>query len=746
MVRSNLPRRIDRAASARLSCVVLLTALFSVVPVSVDAQAIRGRVLDATTNGPMAGAHVLLIDAAGTRVGRALTRDNGTFTIGAGVAGTYTLRVEMIGRETKESHNLLLGPGETQQMEFALGLAPIALSGLEVRAEQQCEVRPSVGKLTHTVWEEARKALELEAAVREEGLYRFSILRYKRETDVTRKQVVAEDVQHINRFTGDPFAARDIDLLIDEGFFESRSDGDFLYGPSADVLLSDRFLDSHCFFLRRDNEHEAQIGLAFEPVRGRRVPDIEGTLWIDEASAELRSLEFEYVHMPSGVARGPRGGHASFHRLPNGAFVIKQWSIHSPLVRLERSGVGALAVNEHRLFGIYEEGAEVLSIVDRQGSTIEEATRAVVAGTVWDSVANSPLRGANVYLVGTNIGATTDANGRYRIPNIGPGVYELSFRHERAERFGFVAAPVQIELERGAMGSVDFVLPRKAVGTLTAEEVARLDSIASLGQSLGIDWASQLDRPRDRPSGRREVGRLLGRIVDHETDEPLADVVVELQGTEFRAQTNDKGEFRFTNVPVATYLLTARALGYMPQDNSLDVQPNKYLDVTLRLARTAIPLDTLNVAVEEGSLWLEQNGFFDRRDTGGFGGHFITQADLLRRNTDWLTDLLEDVPGVRVVHDQGPGKRSIRFNQRSGAGAWCEPDLYVDGMLYRNSSPPTVTDGSGTRYVDPPNKVDDFNVAPASNIAAAEVYVGTNVPSRFSNAANCGVVVIWLKR
>jgi hypothetical protein len=514
----------------------------------------------------------------------------------------------------------------------------------------------------------------------------------------------------------------------------------------VDVLLSDRFLDSHCFFLRRDRDHDDQIGLAFEPVRGRRVPDIEGTLWIDEATSELRSLEFEYVHMPANVARGPRGGLANFHRLPNGAFVIREWSIHSPLVRLERSGIGALATEEQRLFGLYAEGAEVLSIVDRQGSTVQKAQRGIIAGIVWDRITNEPLQGANVYLVGTNIGATTDAGGRYRIPNVGPGAYELSFRHERAQRFGFVADPVPLQVERGTTRTVDFVLPKNAVNTLTAEDVARLDSIASLGRSLGIDWDSQLERPRNAASGRREVGRILGRVVDHETDQPLAGVLVELQGTEYRAETNDKGEFRFTSVPVATYLVTTRMLGYVPQDNPLDVLPNKFLDVTLRLARSAIPLDTLNVSVEEGSLWLDQNGFFDRRRSGGFGGHFITQADLLKRNTDWLTDLLDDMPGVRVVYDQGPGKRSIRFNQRSGAGAGCEPDLYVDGMLYRNSSPPTLTDGSGLRYLPPQNKVDDFNVAPASNIAAAEVYVGTNVPTRFGNGENCGVVVIWLKR
>jgi hypothetical protein len=52
----------------------------------------------------------------------------------------------------------------------------------------------------------------------------------------------------------------------------------------------------------------------------------------------------------------------------------------------------------------------------------------------------------------------------------------------------------------------------------------------------------------------------------------------------------------------------------------------------------------------------------------------------------------------------------------------------------------------GVRYAPPLNKVDDYNVAPASNIDAVEVYVGPNVPSRFSTAQGCGVVLIWLQR
>ena len=44
------------------------------------------------------------------------------------------------------------------------------------------------------------------------------------------------------------------------------------WAPDAAVLLSDEFLDTHCFHVTR-NERRAPglIGLAFQPVRGRNL-------------------------------------------------------------------------------------------------------------------------------------------------------------------------------------------------------------------------------------------------------------------------------------------------------------------------------------------------------------------------------------------------------------------------------------------------------------------------------------------
>ena len=113
-------------------------------------------------------------------------------------------------------------------------------------------------------------------------------------------------------------------------------------GPSIEVLLSRAFQDAHCFALRRDRRRE-RIGLTFEPLPGGRLSDIEGVLWLAEATGELRTLEFSYVRLPSSVPRGRYEGSAGFRRLEDGAWIIDQWRLsaldmHDPMRIRERTG------------------------------------------------------------------------------------------------------------------------------------------------------------------------------------------------------------------------------------------------------------------------------------------------------------------------------------------------------------------------------------------------------------------------
>jgi hypothetical protein len=123
-----------------------------------------------------------------------------------------------------------------------------------------------------------------------------------------------------------------------------------------------------------------------------------------------------------------------------------------------------------------------------------------------------------------------------------------------------------------------------------------------------------------------------------------------------------------------------------------------------------------------------------------------------------LTDVLVDVPSVRV-HNLGISRTTVRFNrhvpevgpgghyalQGGGPIPGCEPDLYIDGRLYRNSSPPIVSGGGAATFAKGISKVDDFNAVPVSDIDGVEVYVGAAVPP-FVYQTACGVILVWTRR
>jgi hypothetical protein len=551
-------------------------------------QLVRGRVIDAGTRNAAVGAFVVLFDNAGTRLNGVLTNELGAFSIRPPRPGLFLLRAEMIGRKSVDSRPLTLTAADTISLDLVLPLAPVSLGAIDVVAAKKCEVRPGAGGETHKVWEEAHKALSLEAATRAENVFRFNIERFERETDNSQRLVTSERTRFISRFSGDPFNAMPAGHLADLGFYERRPDGNFLYGPNAEVLLSDAFLDTHCMYLRRDSDRPGEIAIAFEPVRGRRVTDIRGDLWLDEKTAELRSLEFHYTNLPPAMPRGDYGGAARFQRLPGGAWIVREWYIRSPLVRLRESNLRGQRIRSEEQTGFFLEGAEVLLIQDRTGHVVDETLRAVLAGVVWDSIGNAPLAGAVVYLVDTDFADTTDTAGRFRLTGLPPGQYAASWKHAATERQGGVTEARIVDLRRGEVTETDFALTRAAFRNLTAAEAARLDSIAEVGRLLGrSDWASRME-----PSGKRAlqdttagVGRIDGHVLEDETGRGILSARITLHGTSYRALTGTDGRFTILGVPPGEYELMIEHSAHGTQTGRVTVRARETTGITLRLGR-----------------------------------------------------------------------------------------------------------------------------------------------------------------
>jgi len=52
-----------------------------------------------------------------------------------------------------------------------------------------------------------------------------------------------------------------------------------------------------------------------------------------------------------------------------------------------------------------------------------------IKGRVTEAQTGESLPGANVFIAGSSLGAATDLNGNYRIPNVPPGSYTLVVRY-----------------------------------------------------------------------------------------------------------------------------------------------------------------------------------------------------------------------------------------------------------------------------------------------------------------------------
>jgi hypothetical protein len=92
-------------------------------------------------------------------------------------------------------------------------------------------------------------------------------------------------------------------------------------------VLSDAFLDFHCFSLRRSGK---RLGLDFVPVR-EEPGDVRGTLWLDRDGRELRQIEFEYAPSTHPVLVRGATGTMDFARTPEGFSYVQRWRIRVPM-------------------------------------------------------------------------------------------------------------------------------------------------------------------------------------------------------------------------------------------------------------------------------------------------------------------------------------------------------------------------------------------------------------------------------
>ena len=119
---------------------------------------------------------------------------------------------------------------------------------------------------------------------------------------------------------------------------------------------------------------------------------------------------------------------------------------------------------------------------------------------------------------------------------------------------------------------------------------------------------------------------------------------------------------------------------------------------------------------------LDKVGFSQRKKSGF--GYYIGPERLQNMHPNYLTDILRQVPGLRVSY----GADGEVVSSSRGFGSGCV-QYYLDDMPYQEMTP-----GDINHFVT------------GAEVVAIEVYQGTNTPAQYMRSGGfCTTIVLWTR-
>jgi hypothetical protein len=434
------------------------------------AQVVRGTVRDARTQGPVSAAIVSLEDAelsdrTAARLGSSLalttlSDETGQFSVSAPHAGRYVITIKRVGLQRFQSDAFTLGAGETRRVDAILEPIDftVTLPRVAITADTPCATRPDQAARVAALWDEVRSALTGTRLAVRDRTFRATIVAWTRLLAPVSLRIQKEDQRVRRGVTDRPFHAPDAASLSEKGYVQREGNGDNVYfAPDAEVLASREFLRDHCFALSNERRRRpGLVGLSFDPVRSRRLPDVRGSFWMDSSTHELRTLEFSYANVPDTISRGGAHGEIHYAMSPRGTWYVSKWFIRTPEYgRSERSS-GVPGGTQVELLRYKEDGGDVT--VEGTGNT---ARAAKLTGRVTDSTSRRSLIGAVVSLAGTRYRAAVRSDGYFVLDSLPGGAFTLVVEYPGYAALGVSAGEQELELAEGSQ-SVSAV---QALGT-----------------------------------------------------------------------------------------------------------------------------------------------------------------------------------------------------------------------------------------------------------------------------------------
>jgi hypothetical protein len=351
-----------------------------------------------------------------------------------------------------------------------------------------------------------------------------------------------------------------------------------------------------------------------------------------------------------------------------------------------------------------------------QGLRMEEG-KVVVAGHATNADTDKPLPGADMVaswvhnfidkstreLVTQVRGASvkTGPNGEYRMCGVPSGtLLSLQMQHDGR------ATPVV----RVAVSDDEGVVVRDfSLSPRTAPATSALDSVAHV---LAVNG---------RDSTREELALVGSAKITGEvralTGEPVAEAEVRVRDARSATITDSAGHYSLDALPSGTQLLVVRRLGYPIAEMPVELRPDRSVRRDVLLRRTVV-LDSVHVV----GTHTNYPEFERNRRTNTFG-QFLTREQIDGLHVTEAADLFINVFGFTAL-GHGSQARIVSNKALRRHGECQEANVVINDA-----------EGQSINHVSP------------SQIAGIEAYADEAfVPARFEGRAQCGVIVIWLRK
>ena len=236
-------------------------------------------------------------------------------------------------------------------------------------------------------------------------------------------------------------------------------------------------------------------------------------------------------------------------------------------------------------------------------------------------------------------------------------------------------------------------------------------------------------------SWAQQTGTIQGRVTDARTGDPIPGVNIVLRATQIGAATDVDGRYTIPRVPVGTYVVEARFVGYRLATLQVTVRPGETVTADFALEETALQLNEVVVTGVGGPV--------EKRKLG----NTIATLNIAQLEAVPVANVSEILtarePGVVVLPSggiTGEGAR-IRIRGSSSLTQLNEPVVYIDGVRVDNGggfSGFVGTGGGGS-----PSRIDDIN---PDAIERIEILKGAAAATLYGTEASNGVIQIFTKK